>query len=220
MRGTVAVVEDDGVLCATIVRVLRLEGFDVAWSAATGSEALRRAAGAIAPDVLILDVALPDTDGRDLLGALRSRGVAAPALLLSARSSVADKVLGFGAGADDYLTKPFAIDELLVRLDVLVRRAPGAVASGFVLDPVRHVVAGPVDSRPLSPTEYRLLAALVSRRGEVVRRASLISSAWPPGSVVQENTLDSYVARLRRALRDVGGRPSIATVRGVGYRLD
>ncbi|WP_261570997.1 response regulator transcription factor [Frankia gtarii] len=220
MRGTVAVVDDDETLCATIVRVLRLEGFDVAWSAVTGSDALRRAAGSVSPDVLILDIALPDTDGRDLLGALRSRGVAAPALLLSARSSVADKVLGFGAGADDYLTKPFAIDELLARLDVLIRRAPGATATTFVLDPVRHVVAGPGGTRPLSPTEYRLLAALVSRRGQVVRRASLISSAWPPGSVVRENTLDSYVARLRRTLRDVTGDPSIATARGIGYRLD
>ncbi|MDT3439557.1 MULTISPECIES: response regulator transcription factor [unclassified Pseudofrankia] len=220
MRGVVAVVDDDEALCTTIVRVLRLEGFDVAWSAATGRDAIRRAAGSVSPDALILDVALPDTDGRDLLGALRSRGVAAPALLLSAKSSVADKVLGFGAGADDYLTKPFVIDELLARLDVLVRRASGAAGTEFALDPVRHVVAGPSGACPLSPTEYRLLAALVSRRGEVVRRASLISSAWPPGSVVRENTLDSYVARLRRALRDVGSHPSIATARGVGYRLD
>ncbi|CAO5165145.1 Transcriptional regulatory protein TcrA [Frankia sp. AiPs1] len=220
MRGTVAVVDDDEVLCATIVRVLRLEGFDVAWSAATGGDALRRAGGSASPDAIVLDVALPDTDGRDLLGALRSRGITAPVLLLSARASVADKVLGFGAGADDYLTKPFAIDELLARLDVLIRRAPGIAATGIVLDPVRHVVAGPEGARSLSRTEYRLLAALVSRRGEVVRRASLISSAWPPGSVVRENTLDSYVARLRRALRDVSGRESIATVRGIGYRLD
>ncbi|MCM3883360.1 response regulator transcription factor [Frankia sp. R82] len=220
MRGTVAVVDDDEVLCATIVRVLRLEGFGVPWSAMTGGAALRRVADSGSPDVLVLDVALPDTDGRDLLGALRSRGVAAPALLLSAKSSVADKVLGFSAGADDYLTKPFAMEELLARLDVLVRRTPGGVTGEVALDPVRHVVAGPSGSRPLSPTEYRLLAALVSRRGEVVRRASLISSAWPPGSFVRENTLDSYVARLRRALLDVGSRASIATARGVGYRFD
>ncbi len=220
MRGTVAVVDDDEVLCATIIRVLRLEGFGVLWSAMTGGAALCQVADSGSPDVLVLDVALPDTDGRDLLGALRSRGVAAPALLLSAKSSVADKVLGFSAGADDYLTKPFAMEELLVRLDVLVRRTPGGVAGEVTLDPVRHVVAGPGGSRPLSPTEYRLLAALVSRRGEVVRRASLISSAWPPGSIVRENTLDSYVARLRRALLDVGGRASIATARGVGYRFD
>ncbi|MGF7238435.1 MAG: response regulator transcription factor [Frankia sp.] len=215
-----AVVDDDGVLLATITRVLRLEGFAVTWCAATGGEALRRAAESAPPDVLVLDIALPDTDGRDLLGALRSRGVAGPALLLSAKNSVADKVLGFAAGADDYLTKPFAIDELLARLDVLVRRAPGAASAELVLDPVRHVVRGPAGVEPLSPTEYRLLAALVSRRGDVVRRASLISSAWPPGATVRENTLDSYVARLRRTVRDIGSAASITTVRGVGYRID
>jgi DNA-binding response OmpR family regulator len=220
MRGAVAVVDDDQVLRATIVRVLRLEGFAVAWSAGSGGEALRRAQGSARPDALLLDIALPDTDGRDLLGALRGRGVAAPALLLSAKGSVADKVLGFGAGADDYLTKPFAIDELLARLDVLVRRSPVPAARELVLDPVRHVVAGPNAAVPLSPTEYRLLAALVSRPGEVIRRASLISSAWPPGAVVRENTLDSYVTRLRRTLRFVGATASIATARGVGYRLD
>lgn len=214
-----AVVDDDDVLLATITRVLRLEGFAVAWFAATGSEALRRAAESGPPDALILDVTLPDADGRDLLGALRSRGVAAPALLLSAKDSVADKVLGFGAGADDYLTKPFAIDELLARLDVLVRRAPGAATGELVLDPVRHVVRGPGGVESLSPTEYRLLAALISRRGDVVRRASLSSSAWPPGTIVHENTLDSYVARLRRTLRDIGSEASITTARGVGYRF-
>ncbi|WP_045879982.1 response regulator transcription factor [Pseudofrankia sp. DC12] len=220
MRGTVAVVDDDHVLCATIVRVLRLEGFAVAWSAGSGDEALRRAEGAARPDALLLDITLPDTDGRDLLGALRGRGVAAPALLLSAKGSTADKMLGFGAGADDYLTKPFAIDELLARLDVLVRRSPVPAARELLLDPVRHIVAGPAAAAPLSPTEYRLLAALVSRQGEVVRRASLISSAWPPGAVVRENTLDSYVTRLRRTLRVIGATSSIATARGVGYRLD
>ncbi len=214
-----AVVDDDGVLLTTITRVLRLEGFAVSWCAASGGEALRRAAGSAPPDVLVLDIALPDTDGRDLLGALRSSGVAGPALLLSAKDSVADKVQGFGAGADDYLTKPFAIDELLARLDVLVRRTPGAATVELVLDPVGHVVRGPGGAEPLSPIEYRLLAALVSRRGDVVRRASLSSSAWPPGSVVHENTLDSYVARLRRALRAVGCAASITTVRGVGYRF-
>jgi DNA-binding response OmpR family regulator len=220
MRGTVAVVDDDQVLCSTIVRVLRLEGFDVAWSAATGAEALAAATAAPAPDALVLDITLPDSDGRDLLGALRSRGVAAPALMLSAKSSVADKILGFGAGADDYLTKPFSLDELLARLDVLVRRAGSAPVGELALDPVRLTVAGPAGSATLSPTEYRLLAALVSRQGEVVRRAALTSAAWPPGARVRENTLDSYVARLRRALRGIGVTAPIATARGVGYRFD
>jgi DNA-binding response OmpR family regulator len=218
MRGAVAVVDDDHVLRSTIERVLHLEGFEIAWSAATGAQALASARAARAPDALILDITLPDSDGRDLLGALRSRGVTALALLLSAKSSVADKILGFGAGADDYLTKPFALDELLARLDVLVRRAGSAPAGELALDPVRLAVTGPAGSRTLSPTEYRLLAALVSRPGEVVRRATLISGAWPPGAQVRENTLDSYIARLRRALRGVGAPVSVTTARGVGYR--
>jgi DNA-binding response OmpR family regulator len=140
--------------------------------------------------------------------------------VLTARSALSDRLQSFGAGVDDYLLKPFDFAELSARLDVLVRRhRPEPQHDVFTLDPVSHSLSGRDQSVSLSPTEYRLLATLLVRRGHVVRRATLISSAWPPGAIVKENTLDAFITRLRRALRVVEAEPRIETVRGVGYRL-
>jgi DNA-binding response OmpR family regulator len=203
------------------VRGLAAEGFEVIWSAADGHTALQSAEQAPArADVIVLDLGLPDADGLDVLGALRARGVDAPALVLTARSALSDRLQSFGAGVDDYLLKPFDFAELSARLDVLVRRhRPEPQHDVFALDPVSHSLSGRDQSVSLSPTEYRLLATLLVRRGHVVRRATLISSAWPPGAIVKENTLDAFITRLRRALRVVEAEPRIETVRGVGYRL-
>jgi DNA-binding response OmpR family regulator len=203
------------------VRGLAAEGFEVIWSAADGHSALQSAERAPArADVIVLDLGLPDADGLDVLGALRARGVDAPALVLTARSALSDRLQSFGAGVDDYLLKPFDFAELSARLDVLVRRhRPEPQHDVFALDPVSHSLSGRDQSVSLSPTEYRLLATLLVRRGHVVRRATLISSAWPPGAIVKENTLDAFITRLRRALRVVEAEPRIETVRGVGYRL-
>ncbi|MDQ1705868.1 MAG: hypothetical protein QOF18_2234 [Frankiaceae bacterium] len=203
------------------MRGLAAEGFEVIWSAADGHSALQSAERAPArADVIVLDLGLPDADGLDVLGALRARGVDAPALVLTARSALSDRLQSFGAGVDDYLLKPFDFAELSARLDVLVRRhRPEPQHDVFTLDPVSHSLSGRDQSVSLSPTEYRLLATLLVRRGHVVRRATLISSAWPPGAIVKENTLDAFITRLRRALRVVEAEPRIETVRGVGYRL-
>src|SRR5205807_3055318 len=128
----------------------------------------------------------------------------------------------FDAGGDDYLPKPFAFAELVARLRALLRRAEtnGAVESSELrLDPVTHSVRNRVHDVPLTPTEFRLLARLLARPGEAVRRRDLVRAGWPHGAIVRENTLDAYVARLRRKLRPLPDAPEIGTVHGVGYRV-
>jgi two-component system response regulator MprA len=173
--------------------------------------------------VLVLDIGLPDADGRDVCQALRARGIAAPVLFLTARHALTDRLSGFHAGGDDYLTKPFALAELVVRVHALLRRgpreAPSPAAGPVVLDPAAHAIAdGDVRVR-LTPTEFRLLALLVARPGDVVRRSALVAAGWPDGAIVHDNTLDAYLARIRRKLRDAGAPATIETARGVGYVL-
>jgi two-component system, OmpR family, response regulator len=176
------------------------------------------------PDALVMDVGLPDADGRDVCQALRAMGLATPVLFLTARTALPDRLSGFHAGGDDYMTKPFAVAELLVRVQALVRRGGAASnlaerRSPLTLDPAAHAIVGEAAMVPLTPTEFRLLGALAARPGEVVRRASLIAAGWPDGAIVHANTLDAYLARIRRKLRDAGAPEVIETARGVGYRL-
>jgi two-component system, OmpR family, response regulator len=217
---SVLLVEDDDELRSVLGRGLREEGFTVG-SASSGAGALEAVERAV-PDVFVIDIGLPDADGRDLCQALRARGVQTPVLFLTARDAVVDRVSGFDAGGDDYLTKPFAFAELVVRLQALLRRggADGALESGgLTLDPVTHSLGDGTHEAPLTPTEFRLLARLFSGSGEAVRRRDLVRAGWPHGAIVRENTLDSYVARLRRKLKEFDRAPEIATVHGVGYRL-
>jgi two-component system OmpR family response regulator len=216
----IAILEDDLELQALLERGLTEEGFS-AEAVGTGAELLRRI-DELAPDALVIDVGLPDADGRDVCQALRSRGVQAPVLFLTARDSVAERISGFDAGGDDYVTKPFAFDEVVARLHALLRRAgadSAVEAAGLRLDPVTHAVSAGSATAPVSPTEFRLLARLLFRPGEAVRRQDLIRAAWPLGAIVRDNTLDAYIARLRRKLRELPDAPEIATVHGVGYRL-
>jgi two-component system, OmpR family, response regulator len=217
------IVEDDAVLRSQLSRGLGEEGFQI-FAVADGATALERAdEGA---DVLIIDIGLPDADGRDLCQALRARGCDAPVLFLTARDALTDRLSGFHAGGDDYLTKPFALAELLVRVGALVRRGGPAPAASpatpdgrLRLDPAGHALVHGDDRVPLTPTEFRILAALAARPGEVVRRGSLVAAAWPQGAVVHDNTLDAYLVRIRRKLRDAGAADAVRTVRGVGYEL-
>jgi two-component system OmpR family response regulator len=216
----VLVVEDDAELRGVLVRGLREEGFDVE-AVATGHDALGRVED-VAPDVLVIDIGLPDTDGRDLCQALRARGIRTPVLFLTARDALVDRLSGFDAGGDDYLAKPFALVELVARLRALSRRGGTEVAVealGIRLDPLTHSVSSDGVHVALTPTEFRLLARLLSRPGEAVRRRDLVRAGWPHGAIVRDNTLDAYVARLRKKLREFDGAPEIGTVHGVGYRL-
>jgi len=217
----VLVVEDDVALRGVLLRGLREEGFETA-GVGTGSELLERV-GPEAPNVLIVDIGLPDADGRDVCQALRARGVQTPVLFLSARDALTDRVTGFSAGGDDYVTKPFAFAELVARLRALLRRAgeTGMVErSGLRLDPLAHAAFVEGEKISLTPTEFRLLAKLVASPGQAVRRRELIQTGWPHGALVRDNTLDAYIARLRRKLGSHDGAPTIATVHGVGYAIE
>ena len=217
---SIVIVEDDDELRTVLARGLREEGFSVE-GVATGAQLLDRVEQAT-PDALVIDIGLPDSDGRDLCQALRARGVEAPVLFLTARDALVDRIAGFDAGGDDYLAKPFAFVELAARLQALLRRAGGNGAlevAGLRLDPVNHAAADASGEVTLTPTEFRLLARLMARPGEAVRRRDLVRAGWPHGAIVRENTLDAYLARLRRKLRTLEHAPEIATVHGVGYKI-
>jgi two-component system response regulator MprA len=218
---TVGICEDDHAL-RQILRTA-LERADCAVRVtASGAEAVR-AFGERPPDVLVLDIGLPDADGRDVCQALRARGVETPVIFLTARDALSDRLSGFHAGGDDYLTKPFAASELAVRVKALARRGTNpsvapAADLGTLLDPTRHAISADAPVA-LTPTEYRLLAAVCAARGSVVRRGELIAAAWPDGAIVSGSTLDAYVSRIRAKLRRAQRTEELVNVRGVGYRL-
>ncbi len=214
------VLEDDQELRRLLHRGLTEEGFDVV---ATGNAAdlMLRLEGK-SPDALIVDVGLPDADGRDVVHALRARGIAAPIIFLTARDALPDRLGGFAAGGDDYLTKPFAFAELVARLQALIRRGgndPATQAGGLRLDPATHAATCGGESVDLTPTEFRVLARLAAQPGETIRRRVLVQAGWPHGAIVHDNTLDVYIATLRRKLRELPGAPGIVTTHGTGYSL-
>ena len=219
--GQILVVEDDYELLELLLRGLREEGFE-AIGASSGHQALERA-DANAVDAMVVDVGLPDADGRDVCQALRARGVTAPVVFLTARDAVSDRLSGFAAGGDDYLTKPFVFEELVARLRVWLRRSgvrPGVELGTLRLDPVKHAILAGDDNVKLSPTEFRLLAALAARPGETLRRPELIAAGWPAGAIVHDNTLDVYIRRIRRKLAEAGADVELVTAHGVGYALE
>ncbi|MEU8841678.1 response regulator transcription factor [Streptomyces roseus] len=219
MSRHVLVVEDDHRLRDVLLRGLREEGFETI-PAQDGAAALRLAVAGI--DAVVLDVGLPDADGRDVCQALRANGFDRPVIFLTARHHLTDRLSGFSAGGDDYLAKPFHLAELAARLRAAVKRSPPATPAGrgeVVLDAVRHqcTVRGlPV---PLTPTEFRILGALLAAAGDLVPRRELVRAGWPEGAQVSDNTLDQYLTRLRRKLREAGSTLTLATSRGVGHRL-
>lgn len=216
----VMVVEDDAALRSVLLRGLEEEGFRCE-AVGTGAQVLERVAE-LAPQVLVVDVGLPDCDGRDVCQALRARGDETPVLFLTARDALVDRLSGFDAGGDDYLTKPFALDELVARLRALIRRSgpPAPTRIGALeLDPATHALRCGDEQARLTPTEFRIIAALFARPGEAVRRRELVRAGWPHGAIVNDNTLDAYIARLRRKLRGLPGAPALETVHGVGYAI-
>ncbi|MFI5992972.1 response regulator transcription factor [Streptomyces sp. NPDC051362] len=219
MRHTILIVEDDHALRDVLVRGLREEDFDTT-PAPDGATALRLATDADA--AAVLDVGLPDADGRDVCQAMRANGFVSPVIFLTARHRLPDRLAGFSAGGDDYLPKPFHLTELAARLRAVIKRtAPSAPATtgDLMLDAVRHVVSVRGVRVELTPTEFRILAALIAASGGIVRRRELVRAAWPEGAQVHDNTLDQYLTRLRRKLRAAGSDRTIGTARGVGHHL-
>jgi two-component system response regulator MprA len=217
-RDRVLVVDDDPPLRRMLARTLSAEGYDVT-VAADGGAALLEAERA-APDVIVLDVAMPALDGLAVCRRLRSKGLPTPILMLTARDAVPDRVAGLDAGADDYLVKPFAIQELVARLRALTRRGsdvhPGGLRSygDLTLDVAgrRATRAGrPID---LTAREVDLLELLLREPGRVVTRERALEEIWDDGA--EANVVDRYVTRLRRKL---GTPPLIKTVRGSGFTL-
>jgi two-component system response regulator MprA len=212
----IVVCEDDAAVRDVLRRALEHDGHTVA-VASTADSLLRQLEPV--PHLVVLDLGLPDADGRDVCLALRARGIDTPVLMLTALDGMHHKVGGFEAGADDYMTKPFDVPELLVRVRALLRRTTATASpGGVVLDPARHVVTYDATSESLTPTEFRLLGRLIASQGEAVRRHTLVAAGWPHGAQVSDNTLDSFVRRLRTKLGTLGVAERLATVRGVGYR--
>jgi two-component system OmpR family response regulator len=218
----VLVVEDDARMAAAIRRGLRFEGL-VVDLAGEGQEAIRKA-GATEYDAIVLDVMMPGLDGFQTLRRLRADGVWVPVLMLTARDAVEDRVRGLDGGADDYLTKPFSLAELLARLRALVRRGPierpSVLAVGDLqLDPAsREVRRGDVEIE-LSAREFALLETLMRRPGQVFSQLQLLEAAWDLGYEQRSNVVEVYVRYLREKIDRPFGVSSIETVRGVGYRL-
>ena len=214
----VGLCEDQEPIRKVLVRGLRQAGHQVV-VAHDGREALAQLGAATSLDVLVMDIGLPDADGRDVVAALKSAGQHAPVLFLTALGATHERLAGFAAGADDYVVKPFEIKEVLARLDVLARRGPDRRlrAGGLVLDPVAHSARTDQGRVLLTPTEFRMLAAITSRPGEVVRRRSVVAAAWPDGAMVSENTVDSFLRKIRAKLDEIDSPTIIETVRGVGF---
>jgi two-component system response regulator MprA len=223
MEGRLLVVEDDPQVRAMLTRALRYEGFDVA-AACDGAEAMA-ALRAERPDLLLLDLLLPDADGVELSRRLREVGDPVPILMLTARDTVSDRVAGFEAGADDYLVKPFSTAELIARVRALLRRArdrPAPTARRFGdlhLDASTHEVRRGDRPVRLTRREFDLLAVFIDHPGTVLTRERLLTDAWGFRSPVETNAIDVYVGYLRRKLEEGDEPRLIHTVRGVGYVL-
>ena len=216
------VVEDEAKLAGLLARGLREEGYAVD-VAGRGEDALWMAAAA-PYDAILLDVMLPGADGFEICRRLRANGVWSPVLMLTARDGVGDRVEGLDAGADDYLAKPFAFDELLARVRALVRRSPGErpvvlqVGSLRLDRNARRAWRGDTELE-LTPKAFALLELFLRRPGEVLSRGELLDGAWDMAFERRSNVVDVYVRYLREALDRPFGCNSIETVRGVGYRL-
>lgn len=212
------VVEDEERIASFLHKGLTAHGYAVEW-ASTGGEALRLGTG---PDIalVILDLKLPDLDGLEVLAKLREQGVTVPVLILSARAQVADRVRGLELGADDYLMKPFAFEELLARVRARMRSRPAAAAGAppagdICLDVLTRKVTIAGRTVSLSEREFSLLRAFVGHPRQVLSRRELLAMAWGMNFDPQTNLVDVYVGYLRRKI----GEPVIETVRGAGYRL-
>jgi two-component system OmpR family response regulator len=221
----VLIAEDDDRLRTLLDQALSEAGWDVE-AVADGTTAYTRALpGGVPYDVLLLDWMLPGLDGVTVCRRLREAGVPTPVLVLTARSQLPDRVSGLDAGADDYLTKPFELDELLARMRALHRRATQDASrvlevDGLRLDPAAHRVTRDGVEVALSAREFSILHLLMSRAGQVVSRFTILDEVWDGETDLRSNVIDVHVASLRTKIDKPWGSSTITTVRGVGYRVD
>jgi len=222
----ILVVEDERNLAMGLQANLEVEGYEVV-VAHTGDAGLTEAA-ARSPDLIILDLMLPVLDGYQVLAALRARGIETPVIILSARAEEIDKVRGFRAGADDYVTKPFGVMELLLRVQALLRRVNGATPSqrsswrvGDVeVDSASRVIRRNGTEISLTPRAFELLMALLANADKTVSRHDLLRTVWGYDRSVTTRTVDAHIAELRRKIEENAAEPRhILTVHKVGYRL-
>jgi len=219
----ILVVDDERAVRESLRRALELEGYDVGL-ASDGSEALEKLEAEAQPDAVILDVLMPGTDGLEVSRTMRRSGSRVPVLMLTARAEVGDRVAGLDAGADDYLTKPFALEELLARLRALLRRTADGSGKALrfadlELDPGTREVKRDGEPIELTRTEFSLLELFMLNPRQVLTRSVIFERVWGYDFGYGSNSLDVYIGYLRRKT-EAGGRPRlIHTVRGVGYAL-
>jgi len=218
----ILLVEDDQKAARLLARGFREEGFvvDVAGSAEEADEL----AFVTDYEVIILDWMLPGRDGLEFCRSLRKRGLQAPILMLTAKDAIENRVAGLNTGADDYLTKPFAFEELLARVRAVLRRSeltrPASLTLGdLTLDPVTHRVARAQRALDLTPTEYSILSLLMRHPGDVISRTRMAEQVWHDDVDRIDNLIDVHVSNLRRKIDPPGSDPLIHTVRGRGYRI-
>jgi two-component system OmpR family response regulator len=221
-NASLLLVDDEDNLRTMLEAALRHSGFDV-HPVSNGRDALE-AVGTVRPDLVVLDVMLPDLDGFDVCKRLRSSGDRTPVLFLTARDETEDRVRGLTLGGDDYLVKPFSLDELVARITAVLRRAgidrdkAELTCADLVMDDEAHQVSrGGVDIA-LSPTEYNLLRYLLVNQGRVVSKAQILDHVWAYDFGGDGGVVETYIGYLRRNL-DSGEPRLIQTIRGVGYRL-
>lgn len=221
----VLVVDDEPNILDLLTAALGMSGF-VVHTATTGPAALA-AVQDYAPDLVVLDVGLPDIDGFDVARTLRDRGEYLPVLFLTARDTVRDRIAGFTVGGDDYLSKPFSIEELLMRIRAILRRT-GSAATGpapvlrygdLTLDSEAHLVTRGTEELWLSRTEFRLLHYLMLNAEKVVSKQQIIDRVWDAADDRDGRVVESFISQLRRKIDDETSAPLIHTIRGVGYTL-
>ena len=220
----VLIVEDEPNISAYVKRGLQEQGYAVD-AARTGREALDWLA--VAPyDLIVLDILLPEINGLEVCKELRQRGISIPVLMLTARDSIDDRVIGLDTGADDYLTKPFALKELLARLRALSRRIDGPAKTtklqvgDLALDTLTRRVTRAGQPIDLAAKEYAVLECLMREAGRVMTRTMIAEHVWSYEVYNQSNVVDVYIRNLRRKIDDAHEVKLIHTIRGMGYRLE
>lgn len=222
----ILLVEDDKRIGDFVQRGLKAEGYGVE-AAECGFDALKLA-GELAFQVIVLDLGLPDINGREVCERLRAQGVDTPILMLTARDAVQDKVTGLRSGADDYMTKPFAFEELLARIEALMRRRGGEIQrdskelriADLVLNGETHQVRRGETAIELTPKEFALLECFMRMPGKVLSRTRILEQVWGYSADPLTNVVDVYIRQLRRKIDDDHELKLLKTIRGYGYKMD